>query len=383
VAGTGEAERREGVVLRPGLFARLEHAERVTLVSAPAGSGKSYLLRSWARANNHLAQTAWVTVDRWEPTPQRFWASVVEALHATEAGARAVPSLTVAPELDEWMLVERLLLSLGAIDSTIWLVIDDLQELTSPEALAQLELFILRAPDSLRVVLATRREPSIALHRLRVAGELTELRGDDLRFSLEEARALFEEAHVQITDNALASLVDKTEGWAAGLRLGALCLIAHPDPDRFLADFSGSERTVADYLTAEVLDRQPEPVRQLLLRTSILGEVTGPLADHVTGATGGEAILQELERANAFVMAIDAPRTTFGTTRCLPSCCSRCCAPKRHRKRSRRSTCPRRIGTPITAWWSTPCGARSRSRTGISPRPRCSTTGSSTSRQKC
>ena len=311
MAGTAAPERREGVVLRPALFDRLERANRVTLLSAPAGSGKSYLLRSWIRANGHTDTTAWVVVDRFDPTPQRFWVSVVDALRATEPGARHVHALTVAPDLDAWALVERLLTAVTQMHETVRLVIDDLHEFTSQEGLAQLELFVLRAPPTLRFVFATRREPSIALHRVRVEGDLTEIPADDLRFNFDEARALFDEAHVHIGDAAVAALVERTEGWVAGLRLAALCLVTHPDADAFVRDFSGSERTVADYLMAEVLDRQPEPVRRLLLHTSMLGIVTGPLADFLTGMTGGEAILQELDRANAFVMATDTQRTMF------------------------------------------------------------------------
>jgi LuxR family maltose regulon positive regulatory protein len=306
-----EAERREGVVLRPELFARLEHAHRVTLVAAPAGSGKSYLLRSWARANKHLSHTAWVTIDRFEPTPQRFWVNVVDALRATVPGKGTVHALSEAPVFDGWAVVERLLSAVTAMEETVWLVVDDLHELSSKDALGQLELFVMRAPPSVRFVFATRREPPIPLHHLRVEGELTEIRADDLRFTFDEARELFAEAHVELSNEAIESLVDRTEGWVAGLRLAALCLIAHPDPEAFLRGFSGSERTVAEYLMAEVLDQQPEPVRRLLLRTSIVEHVTGSLADHLTGTTGGEEILQELDRANAFVMAIDTQRTIF------------------------------------------------------------------------
>src|SRR5207244_2712441 len=116
---------------------------------------------------------------------------------------------------------------------------------------------------------------------------------------------------VELSDSALALLVQRTEGWAAGLRMAALSLAGHPDPERFAAEFSGSERTVAEYLLAEVLDRQPEEVRQLLLRTSVLERVNGPLADLLTGGSGGEWILQELEEANAFVVPLDAGRTWF------------------------------------------------------------------------
>ena len=157
-------------------------------------------------------------------------------------------------------------------------MIDDLQELRSAEALRQLELLVMRAPAGLRFVLATRRDLRLGLHRLRLEGELTEIRAADLRFTLEEARVLFAAAGIPLSDSALARLYDRTEGWAAGLRLAALSLAGNGDPDRFAAEFSGSERTVAEYLLAEVLERQPEPVRRLLLRTSVLERVNGELA---------------------------------------------------------------------------------------------------------
>ncbi len=130
------------------------------------------------------------------------------------------------------------------------------------------------------------------LHRLRLEGELTEIRAADLRFSLAEARALFGAAGVDLPAGALARLHERTEGWAAGLRLAALSLAGHPDPERFAAEFSGTERTVAEFLLAEVLDRQSEEVRRLLLRTSFLEQVNGDLADLLTGTSGGERILQ-------------------------------------------------------------------------------------------
>jgi LuxR family transcriptional regulator, maltose regulon positive regulatory protein len=142
-------------------------------------------------------------------------------------------------------------------------------ELDSDEALAQLEMLVKRAPATLRFVLAARHELRLGLHRLRLEGELTELRAANLRFTREEARALFEAAGVQLPDTALALLHERTEGWAAGLRLAALSLAGHPDPEGFAAEFCGSERTVAEYLLAEVLDGQPEEAR-LLLRTSVL-----------------------------------------------------------------------------------------------------------------
>ena len=190
-------------------------------------------------------------------------------------------------------------------------MIDDVHELRSDEALRQLELLVMRAPARLRFVLATRHDLRLGLHRLRLEGELTEVRAADLSFTLDEAKALFEAAGIPLPDSALGLLYERTEGWAAGLRLAALSLAGHPDPDRFAAEFSGSERTVAEYLLAEVLDRQPEPVRRLLLRTSVLDRVNGELADLLTGGSDGERLLQQLERANTFVTALDARRSWF------------------------------------------------------------------------
>jgi LuxR family maltose regulon positive regulatory protein len=149
------------------------------------------------------------------------------------------------------------------------------------------------------------------LHRLRVEGEVTEIRGEELRFNAEESRGLLEAAGVRLSDGALESLVETTEGWAAGLRLAALSLARDPDPERLAGRFSGRQRAVADYLLAEVLDRQPEEVSRLLLRTSILERVSGPLADRLTGSPGSERILWELEGAGAFVVSLDAERSWF------------------------------------------------------------------------
>ena len=160
-------------------------------------------------------------------------------------------------------------------------------------------------------MLATRHDLRLGLHRLRLEGELTELRAADLRFSLAEARELLAAAGVELPGPALGMLYERTEGWAAGLRLAALSLAGHPDPERFAAEFSGCERTVAEYLLAEVLERQGEEVRRLLLRTCLVERVSGELADALTGGSGGDRILQDLEAANAFVVALDSARSWF------------------------------------------------------------------------
>ncbi len=298
------------MVSRPVLFERLSAPApgTVTLVCAPAGSGKTVLLRSWAAETEEAV--AWVTVARGERDSQRFWLHLIDEM-ADAAGDDVIERVSPAPGFAGAAVVERLLAQLQRLEEPVQLVIDDLHELDSEDALVWLEMLLTRLPPELRVLLATREEPALGLHRLRLAGELTELRASELRFSLDETRALFHASGVTLSDTAFDSLHERTEGWAAGLRLAAISLAAHPDPERFVSEFSGSERTVARYLLAEVLERQPPKARDLLLRTSILERVSGPLADSLTGDNGAEAILQRLEDQNAFVTALDAGRTWF------------------------------------------------------------------------
>jgi LuxR family maltose regulon positive regulatory protein len=269
------------------------------------------LLRSWIGEPGLVERAAWVVVRDEGRDPQRFWVSVADALRDTAAASVLVRPLTAAPDLDGWAVVERLLADLGSLRDRVWLVVDDVHELASADALQQLELLVLRAPPQLRFVLATRHDIRLGLHRLRLEGELTEIRAADLRFTLEEARALFEAAGVRLADEAVVLLHRRTEGWAAGLRLAALSLSGHPDPGRFAEEFSGSERTVAEYLLAEVLERQNDEVRRLLLRTSVAERINGALADLLTAGSGGERMLQELEQANAFVISLDVSRSWF------------------------------------------------------------------------
>jgi len=308
VAGGAAGPGAGGVVSRPRLFGRLAAQARVSVMSAPAGSGKTVLLRSWISWAGVADRVAWVAAGRGERDPPRFWLAVLAALRQTTAGSALVRELTAAPDLDGWVITERLLADLAPLDDRVWLVVDDVHDL-GPDALRQLELLILRAPRGLRFVLATRHDVRLGLHRLRLEGELAEIREPDLRFTVAEAGELFAAAGVHLPDPA--PLVERTEGWAAGLRLAALSLAGHPDPGRLAAEFSGTERTVAEYLLAEVLDRQPEQVRRLLLRTSILDRVNGELAGLLTGDSGGERVLQDLEEANAFVVALDAWRSWF------------------------------------------------------------------------
>jgi LuxR family transcriptional regulator, maltose regulon positive regulatory protein len=280
----------------------------VALVCAPAGSGKSVLVRSWVEADELRDRVAWVSVERAERDGQRFWLSVIDALSRSDG---LVEPVGPVPAFRGELVVDRLLGQVFQLTDPLVLVIDDLHELRSPEALSWLEAFLARLPRSLRVVLTTREDPRLGLHRLRLAGDLNELRAQDLRFSLQETEELLRASGVALSDGGLALLYERTEGWAAGLRLAVISLAEHPDPERFVTEFSGSERTVAGYLLAEVLERQPAEVREMLLRTSVLDRVSGPLADYLTGGSGSERVLQELEDANAFVTSLDTGRSWF------------------------------------------------------------------------
>jgi LuxR family maltose regulon positive regulatory protein len=266
------------------------------------------LLRSWIGQTGLAGRVAWVPVGRGEADPQQFWLSVLGALRRTGPGSVLVQPLTAAPDLNGWVIAERLLKDLAPLEDRVWLVIDDAHEL-GPDALRQLELLIMRANPGLRFVLATRHDVRLGLHRLRLEGGLAEIRDPDLRFTPAEARELLAAAGVDLPE--VARLVERTEGWAAGLRLAALATVGHENPERLAAEFSGTERTVAEYLLAEVLDRQDATVRRLLLRTSILERVNGELAGLLTGDSGGERVLQDLEAANAFVVALDPGRSWF------------------------------------------------------------------------
>ena len=208
-------------------------------------------------------------------------------------------------------MVDRVLSELAGARGDITLVIDDLHELNSPETLTQLTRLLTNLPPGAHAVLTTRHDLRLGLHRLRLAGELAEIRAADLRFTERDTRELLAASGITLSGAGTALLHKRTEGWAAGLRLAALSLAGHPDPERFVTEFSGTNRAVAEYLLAEMLERQPGDIQDLLLRTCLLDRVNGELADLLTGRPGSERILLELEDANAFVVSLDPERTWF------------------------------------------------------------------------
>jgi LuxR family maltose regulon positive regulatory protein len=301
------------LIARDDLLATLDRAvaSKVTIISAPAGSGKTSLLRAWADRPEQRHQLAVMHVQRDQQDAQQFWLALLSAVrHASGTLSDAVPP-AATPEFNGRAMVDRVLSELEDQRGRVVLVIDDLHELTSPEALDQLTRLLTNLPPNAHAVLATRRDLRLRLHQLRLAGELAEIRGEDLRFTERETRELLDASGIELSEAGAALLHQRTEGWAAGLRLAVISLADHPDPEQFVAEFSGSERTVAEYLVAEMLERQPDDVQQLLLHTSLLDRVSGELADLLTGRPGSERILLALEDANAFVVSLDPERTWF------------------------------------------------------------------------
>jgi LuxR family maltose regulon positive regulatory protein len=313
---TGRQTRnRPRMIQRAGLLSALGQATaaKVTIIAAPAGSGKSSLLKAWAEGHDPSARLAVVQVERDQQDAQLFWLSLLRAVRQATGTPEGVEIPAAAPEFNELALVDRLLAELtesAEFGHRIVVVIDDAHEL-NPVALGQLTRLLTVLPNGVHAILATRHDLPLRLHKLRLAGELAELRAADLRFTAEEAGELLLASGVRLSPTALAQLHERTEGWAAGLRLAAISLADHPDPEQFVAEFSGSTRTVAEYLLAEMLERQPPEVQDLLLRTSVLARVNGELADLLTGRPGSERILLDLEDANAFVVSLDAQRTWF------------------------------------------------------------------------
>jgi LuxR family transcriptional regulator, maltose regulon positive regulatory protein len=301
---------RPGFLARPRLLERLTEGTggALTLVCAPAGFGKTSLLGDWARRSQR--PVAWLSLDGGDSDPVRFWRYIAAALDELRPGVgQQVDALLQGslppPETVLTVLVNELVEG----PEGVVLVLDDYHLVEAAPVHESLAGLLERLPPQLRLVLASRADPPFGLARLRASGQLVELREADLRFTSEEAAALLRMAvGPELPEAAVAALGDRTEGWAAGLQLAALSLRGQAHIDAFVEGFSGSHRFVLDYLTEEVLDRQPEPLRTFLLETSVLERLSGPLCDAVTGRADSQRLLEQAERANLFLVPLDEER---------------------------------------------------------------------------
>jgi LuxR family maltose regulon positive regulatory protein len=303
-------------VSRPRLLDLLDAGTRqlLTLVSAPAGAGKTTLLGSWSSSRQPAAPMAWLSLDAGDNDSARFWSYTLATLCQSDAvpADSALRGLSAQRGSDE-RLLPQLVGGLAELPTPVVLVLDDLHEITDATVLHGLEFLLRHAPPQLRLVLATRADPPLPLQRLLVSGQLVQVRAADLAFTVAEVAELLAACDDQpaLSEDDLALLQARTEGWAAGLRLAALSLEGQPDPHQFVTEFAGDDKSIADYLTGEVLDRQPEDLRRFLLRTCIVDELDGDLADTLTGGHGGESTLGRLERANGFVTAVGSRRSAY------------------------------------------------------------------------
>jgi LuxR family transcriptional regulator, maltose regulon positive regulatory protein len=302
---------RPGFLARPRLLERLTQgtALKLTLVCAPAGFGKTSLLGEWVRRSRQ--PVAWLSLDQGDNDPARFWRYVAAALDGVRPGIhQQVTALLRGPQQPPLEAVLTTVVNeLAAVPEEAALVLDDYHLIEAPAVHQSLAFLLDRQPPQVRLVLASRSDPPLPLARLRAGGQLTELREADLRFTLAETAALLREATgLDLPSDSVAALADRTEGWVAGLQLAGLSLQGHGDPASFVETFTGSHRYVLDYLTEEVLARQPQELVRFLLETSVLERLSGPLCDAVCGRDDSQALLEQVERANLFLIPLDEVR---------------------------------------------------------------------------
>lgn len=305
-----------GLISRPRLVERLgETTRKLSLISAPAGFGKTTLLAEWLSTHvNGKRSTAWVSLDETDNDPVLFWAYVISALQRvhSDVGNRALSMLeSPQPPPIESILIS-LINDLVATNGQIALILDDVHVITTSTIHETVGFLLDHLPPHVHLVIATREDPQIPLPRLRARGQLTELRAADLRFTPDEAATFLNETMgLNLVADDVTSLETRTEGWIAGLQLAALSLRGRADASAFIRAFAGDDRYIVDYLVAEVLQRQPERVRTFLLQTSMLDRLTGPLCDAVTGQRDGKETLETLERSNLFVVPLDDKRQWY------------------------------------------------------------------------
>lgn len=307
---------RSGLVARPRLSERLRRGadSKLTLVSAPAGFGKTTLLAEWLGATSGGdRRVAWLSLDPADNEPASFWTGVVATLQSAVPGiGSAALELIASMPLPTEGVLTSVLNDLAAALEDVWLVLDDYHLVGSHEVGNGMVFLLEHLPPHVHVVISTRADPDLPLSRWRAGGDLVEIRAAELRFTPEEAASYLNEvAGLDLAAADVAALEQRTEGWIAALQLAALSIQGRDDAAGFIARFAGNDRYIVDYLVEEVLQHQPDPVRRFLLDTAVLERLTGPLCDAVTGRDGGGDMLTALERANLFIVPLDDSRQWY------------------------------------------------------------------------
>jgi LuxR family transcriptional regulator, maltose regulon positive regulatory protein len=300
-----------GLVDRPRLTARLDEGPsgRVTLVSAGPGWGKTMLVARWVAKRAQSEPVAWLTLDSFDNDPVLFWSYVSAAVHRVGEGEDGtLGALMIRPPVGQDVL-RRVMLGIARLQQPVTLVLDDFGEIKNPDVLEGMS-DVLRHPSPLRLLLVTRSDPALHLQRLRVDGELVEIRAADLAFTEAESQELLARSGVDLPAAVNRRILDRTEGWAAGLRLAAMFVASNRQGDQ-IQEFTGAETNVAEYLVEEVVADLPPERRMFVLRTCVVDRVCAELADVLTDGTGGQRELEALEQANAFVVALGTSRRWF------------------------------------------------------------------------
>ncbi len=308
---------RPGVVSRPRLIERLDagsHAKLI-LISAPAGYGKTTLITQWIQQiqSNKSAQICWYTLDKDDHGTQQFFRYLASAVEALPGLQSTLKQLIQSPQpVPVKNLMSAFINDTAAVSTPFFLILDDYHVIESAEIDQAMDFIIENMPPPMTLIITSRSDPGFPIARRRARAELIELRVNDLRFTESEAAQFIQQTtNLVLSLNQIAALETRTEGWIAGLQMAALSIQGQDDTDGFIHAFTGSNRFVLDYLVEEVLQIQPERIRNFLLRTSILDELCGPLCDAVAGQNDGREMLEELECSNLFVVPLDNERRWY------------------------------------------------------------------------
>ena len=309
---------RAGGVIRPRLLeqiqAGLNEHRKLTLVSAPAGYGKTTLVTGWLDSIKEGTRMAWLSIEKGDNAPARFlgyWMTALQRMGDFEL--ESFQSLLDMPQLPSIQnILDEVINALTALEDQAVLVLDDYHAIINPIIHEALEYFIDHQPTQVHLILTTREDPPLPLPRLRARGQMTEIRASDLRFTEEEANQFFNQSmQLTLDDNFVQSLEMRTEGWAVGLHLAALALQNLPDPQNFIETFRGSHRYVLDYLAEEVIHQQEDDIRQFLVQTSVLDRFNAELCTTLTEYPDSQNLLSKLEQANLFLIPLDDERIWY------------------------------------------------------------------------